>query len=220
MKKDKYTEGLEEVVKQMLVPYKKIPFNLVIEVLSGCNIIPFNNKDKKDIVLIKKLIKAVSAAGENFNKNGVLRSRPNEVGNDIESFVKQALNDIKYKAGTPLTSKGGKKSTGYPDIEFTDEFHRVNYLECKTFNIKNISTTQRSFYLSPSENFKITKDAHHFVVSFEIYEAKSVGKNSLFKCKSWKILAIENLQVDVKYEFNADNARLYASEMVIAQGKI
>ncbi|KKS04856.1 MAG: hypothetical protein UU58_C0003G0054 [Candidatus Nomurabacteria bacterium GW2011_GWA2_41_25] len=216
----KYTKKLENVIKQMLTPLKKIPFSLVIEGLSGCKIIPFQKKDKKDIVLLEKLRKAAKIAGNKFNKKGVVRPRPNEVGNDIEPFVKKALNDIGYKAGTPTTNSGSKKSTGYPDIEFIDEFKRVNYLECKTFNVKNIATTQRSFYLSPSEKFKITKNAHHFVLSFEIFITKSIGKNNLFKCKSWKILSVESLDVDVKYEFNADNARLYAKELIIAKGNL
>lgn len=213
-----YTKKLEEVIKQMLTPLKKIPFNLVIEGLSGCKIIPFDIKDEKDTVLLKKLIKAANLAGAEFNKTGIVRPRPNEVGNDIEPFVKKALNAIDYKADTAKTKSGNKKSTGYPDIEFIDEFSRTNYLECKTFNIDNISTTQRSFYLSPSEEFKITKDAHHFILSFEIFVEKSMGKDKMFKCKSWKILSVENLDVDVKYEFNADNVRLYSKELIIAQG--
>jgi hypothetical protein len=215
-----YTQKLEEVIKQMLTPLKKIPFNLVIEGLSGYKIIPFDKKDKKDVVLLEKIIQVANLAGNQLNKTGILRPRPNEVGNDIEPFVKRALNSFGYKADTPKTNSGGKKSTGYPDIEFTDEFQRVNYLECKTFNIENISTTQRSFYLSPSDEFKITKNAHHFVLSFEIYIEKSIGKDKLFKCKSWKLLSVENLDVDVKYEFNADNARLYAKELIIAEGSL
>jgi len=216
----KYIKKLENVIKQMLTPWKNIPFSLVIQGLSDCKIISFNKKAKKDIILLEKLKKVAKIAGIKFNKKGVVRPRPNEVGNDIEPFVKKALNDIGYKADTPTTNSGSKKSSGYPDIEFIDEFKRTNYLECKTFNIENISTTQRSFYLSPSEEFKITKDAHHFVMSFEIFIAKNIGKNNLFKCKSWKILSVENLDVDVKYEFNADNARLYAKELIIARGDL
>jgi hypothetical protein len=215
----KYTKKLEDVIKQMLIPLKKVPLSLVIEGLSGYKIIPFNEKNKKDFALLKKLIKSAELAGLQFNKKGVTRPRPNEVGNDIEPFVKKALNNIGYKADTPTTSFGGKKSTGYPDIEFIDEFGRINYLECKTFNIENISTTQRSFYLSPAEDFKITQNAHHFVLSFEIFVQKSLGKNNLYKCRSWKILSLENLDVDVKYEFNSDNARLYSKELLIAEGK-
>jgi len=71
---------------------------------------------------------------------------------------------------------------GYPDIKFIDEFSRLNYLECKIHNIQNITITQRSFYVSPSEDFKITKDAHHFVISYEIYVDGRNGNNNIYKC--------------------------------------
>ncbi|MEK9170142.1 MAG: restriction endonuclease [Patescibacteria group bacterium] len=216
----KYTEKLEGIIKQMLTPLKEVPFNLVIEGLSGRKIIPFNRKDKKDNILLGKIMKAANLAGKEVNKGGIIRPRPNEVGNDIEPFVKNALNTINYKADTPKTISGSKKSTGYPDIEFVDEFGRINYLECKTFNIENISTTQRSFYLSPSEEFKIIKDAHHFVLSFEIFMERNIRNNKVFKCKSRKILSVENLDVDIKYEFNADNARLYSKGLILAEGAL
>ncbi len=92
----------------------------------------------------------------------------NWVRKQYRTFIKEALNKNGYKASTPSAKNGKKKSTGYPDIEFVDEFNRINYLECKTFNIENINTTQRSFYLSPSEDFKVTVNAHHFAISYEI----------------------------------------------------
>ncbi len=109
---------------------------------------------------------------------------------------------------------------GYPDIEFIDEFGRVNYLECKTFNIENIHTSQRSFYLSPSDDFKVTRDAHHFIISFEIFVKGKKKNNNIYNCRSWKILSIENMEVDVKYEFNTDNKRMYVNEFILAEGKI
>lgn len=218
--KDDYTSKLEDIIKQMLKPLKGIPLNLVIESICGCKIIPFDRDGQKDSKLLKELEKVAIAAGQAINRVGIKRPRPNEVGNDIEPFVLDALKRIGYKAGTPLTVNGRKKSAGYPDLEFIDEFGRHNYIECKTFNVESIGTTLRSFYLSPSEDFKISKDAHHFVISFEIYVAGKRGKNNIYKTSSWKILSVENLQVDVKYEFNSDNLRLYADQLILAEGKL
>ncbi|OPX91608.1 MAG: hypothetical protein A4E53_00684 [Pelotomaculum sp. PtaB.Bin104] len=217
---EEYTKKLEDVIKQMLQPLRNVPFNLVIENICGCKVTPFIRKDIKDKAVLKKLIKVAKITGKTVNQKGIKRSRPNEVGNDIEPFVINSLITIGYNAGSPLTRKGGHKKTGYPDIEFIDEFNRVNYLECKTFNIDSFNTTMRSFYLSPSEDFKITHDAHHFVLSFEIFVDRNVGKNNIYKCKNWKILSIEKLAVDVKYEFNADNQRLYANKLILAQGDL
>lgn len=214
-----YTKKLESVIKQMLKPLKKVPFGLVIEGLSGHKIIPFNKNNKNDIALLEVLKNVAKTTCTEVNKKGILRPRPNEVGNDIEIFVRKILNKVGLKASIPKTESGKSKTTGYPDIEFIDLSGKINYLECKTYNLKNISTTQRSFYLSPSEEFKVTKDTHHFVISFEIYVSKNVRNNKVFECSGWKILSIEKLDVDVKYEFNADNARLYSKELILAEGE-
>jgi len=217
---DKYTEHLEAVIKQMLTPLKGIPLKLVIESVCNHTILPYDPSDSKDEKLLKNLCKVAEIAGKNINGVGIKRKRPNEVGNDIELFVRQALDSINYRSGTPLTKAGHTKTAGYPDIEFIDEFQRVNYLECKTYNIQNINTTMRSFYLSPSDDFKITKDAHHFIISYEIIEESRVGEFNLYKCRGWKILSAEKLLVNVKYEFNSDNAKLYKKELILAEGKI
>jgi len=217
---EEYTKRLENVIKQMLTPLKDIPLSLVIEAISGYKILPFDPTDSKDKTVLDNLIEACNLAGKKVNVKGISRTRPNEVGNDIEPFVKDALRSVGYHADAPETKSGGKKAAGYPDIEFVDEFGRTNYLECKTYNIENVATTQRSFYLSPSEDFKITRDAHHFVVSFEIYVASRQGRENIYKCRSWKRISVEALPVDVKYEFNSDNARLYAKDLVLAEGKL
>lgn len=214
-----YTKRLENIIKQMLRPLKDIPFGLVIESISGSKVVPFNKKDKKDLELLEDLKRIAQSAAQEMNKNGIKRRRANEVGNDVEPFVKKALNKEGCQADRPLTRSGKKRSTGYPDLEFIDKSGRTHYLECKTYNIENISTTQRSFYLSPSDDFKITKNAHHFVFSFEVYAARRSGKDNLYKCKAWKIIDITKLLVDVKYEFNSDNLRLYSKTLLLAEGR-
>lgn len=217
--KNNYTEKLEQVIKQMLQPIKNIPFNLVIEAISGVSVLPFNENDDGDKKVLETLVKAVNIAGSEINKVGIIRPRPNEVGNDVETYVMSALNDLGYKADKPTTASGKKRSAGYPDIEFTDETSRINYLECKTYNIKSKSTSFRSFYLSPSESFKVTDEAHHFAVSYEIYVSGTRGENKIYKCREWKILSLEELSVDVKYEFQSDNKRLYSKELILAEGQ-
>lgn len=209
---------LENIIKQMREPLKNIPLKLVIEALSGFSILPFDSKNEYDQVVLEKLKDVARLAETRINVSGIKRNRPNEVGNAVERFVKIALNDLGYQSNTPVTKSGKKKSTGYPDIEFVDEFGRNHYLECKTFNIKKIGSTQRSFYLSPSEDFKIAKTAHHFCICFEIFADGGTGNQNIYKCKQWKILSVEQLLVDVKYEFNSDNARLYAKELLLAEG--
>jgi len=222
MANNEYTKKLENVIKQMLQPLKDIPFNLVIESMTGKKVISFDFAKSDHRKILSLLKQAALNAGKEINKTGILRPRPNEVGNDIEPYVRNALNLLDVNADIPIGPSGHKKSTGYPDILFWFN-ENPYYLECKTYNIKNIKTTQRSFYFSPSDEFKVIYDASHFILSFEIYVAGEQGNKHIYKCKHYKILSIESLSLDIKYEFNSDNKRMYSGKdgtIILAEGDI
>ncbi|HMS39343.1 MAG TPA: hypothetical protein PKE69_03900 [Pyrinomonadaceae bacterium] len=212
-----YIEQLEAVIKQMIAPLKHIPLKLVLESISGKKVIPFDKDNPQHKKLLEKLMEATKLACQNINNaGGILSARVNEVGNKVELPIKEALRQVGFNdADVPINKKGVKQSSGYPDIGFSFDDLNV-YIECKTYNINNIATTQRSFYLSPTEGFKVTKDAIHLVISLEI-EQKSAG---IFTATAWKIVQIEKIDVDVKREFNSDNKRLYAEENILADGKL
>lgn len=217
-----YVNRLENVIKQMLTPLKDIPFNLVIETMTGKKVMSFDFKDSDHKKVLELLKQTALISGKAISKIGILRPRPNEVGNDIEPFVKNALNSLELNADVPTVPSGNKKSTGYPDILFWFN-KRPYYLECKTYNIENIETTQRSFYFSPSDEFKVIHDAPHFLLSFEIYVAGESGRNHIYKCKHYKILSLSALSLDVKYEFNSDNKRMYSGKdgtIILDEGEI
>lgn len=144
MKDNDYVSKLENVIKQMLSPLKDIPFNLVIESLTGRNVIPFDPKDSKDKELLAILKQVAVVSGKEINKNGIDSSRANEVGNYIEKFVTRAMQEYALNPDIPAGPSGRRKATGYPDIIFFFQ-GAPYYLECKTYNLKNVSTTQRSF---------------------------------------------------------------------------
>ena len=212
---DKYLESLENFAKQILQPMKNLPFKIVIESLYGSKVLNFDLKQKNNKSLLKNLVNVANLVGKNINENGIKSKRVNEVGNYLEPYVKEALESSKLQVIKQTTKSGKSKSAGYPDLQFVDESGRHCYLECKTFNIDNIKTTQRSFYLSPSTDPKVTKDGFHFVISFEIKALEA----EIYKCQSYKILSIDNLSCDIKHEFNSDNKRLYSEELIIAEGK-
>lgn len=116
-----------------------------------------------------KIKKAAKLACQNINDaGGILSARVNEVGNKVELPIKEALRQVGFKnTDVPVNKKGIKQSSGYPDLGFSFGNLYV-YIECKTYNKNNVATTQRSFYLSPTEGFKVTKDAIHLVISLEI----------------------------------------------------
>jgi len=217
-----YTKRLENIIKQMLQPLKDIPFNLVIESMTGKKVISFDFTNLSHKEVLELLKQSALNAGREINKTCILRPRPNEVGNDIEPYVRNALNFFGLNADIPVGPSGRKKTTGYPDIIFWHK-NLPYYLECKTYNIENIATTQRSFYFSPSDEFKVIYDAPHFILSYEIYVAGESGNKHIYKCKHYKILSIESLSLDVKYEFNSDNKRMYSGKdgtSILDEGEI
>ena len=160
-----YVKELEDTIAKMLAPLKNIPLKVVIKSLSGFEILDFDRNDPKDKYLLNCLVKALKNVVKTINNKGIAAKRPNEVGNAVEPFVKAALTNLGCKADTPNTTAGKKKSSGYPDIVFRDLYGRDNYLECKTFNQEDLNSSLRTFYLSPSSNFKITTNAHHFLLT-------------------------------------------------------
>lgn len=214
-------ENLEEVITQMLRPIKGIPFDLVVKGLCGLSVIGVDRSDPKDIQVIETLERVAQQCGDMLRRKPIERPRPNEVGNDIELYVKAALDQNGLNTASPRSISGKAKSTGYPDLLFYDTNNRPFYLECKTYSAGTAHTTMRSFYLSPSEDFKVSMDARHLVISFEMKREEIPGsRNSRYTALGYKIVDIKDLQCDVKHEFNSDNKRLYLDGMVLASGRL
>lgn len=194
-------DQLKAVIRQMLTPLKNIPLDVIVESICGHAILKYDghSKDTLDEVTLM--------AGREINQEGIRSRRPNEVGNYCEPFVAKALTNLGHKAGTPTTESGKRKSTGYPDLEAT--IHgKPYYIEVKTYNSRNLGTTQRSFYLSPSSDFKVTRDAFHLIFAFCMVQIAP----GHFKTSSCTVLDAQQLLCDVKYEFNSDNKRMYGAD--------
>lgn len=219
---EKYIKELEEAISQFLKPLKNIPFKIAIKAMSDCKVIPFDKDNPDDRQLLKDLIEATKIAARNANRKGIFTRRENEVGNHIEPFMIEALNQIGLEADRPETREGKKKAVGYPDIFVRDRKGRPNYIECKTYNERNYQTTQRSFYFSPAErltDFKVIYDARHLIVSFKIARAEREGKRA-FVPVYWKIFSTDNLIGQIKHEFNSTNKQMYTDEALLAEGDV
>ncbi|HHW58721.1 MAG: hypothetical protein WBH58_08075 [Bacteroidales bacterium] len=219
---EKYIKELEETISQFIKPLKNIPFKIVLKAISECELIPFDKNNPKDKQLLDDLIKAATIATNNAYEKGIFTRRENEVGNHIEPFVIDALNQIGLVASRPKTKEGKKKATGYPDIFLEDRNGRPNYIECKTYNERNYQTTQRSFYFSPAErtaDFKVIHDARHLVISFKIEKSERDGQMVFFPVY-WKIFSLDSLIGQIKHEFNSTNKQLYRDEALLAEGSI
>lgn len=113
---------------------------IVIEAMIGKKVMSFDFTKSEHQQVLDLLKQSALNAGKEINKTGILRPRPNEVGNDIEPYVRSALNSLGLNADIPVGPSGNKKAMGYPDILFW--FNKTPYyLECKTYNIEKIGTT-------------------------------------------------------------------------------
>ena len=148
-----------------------------------------------------------------INKEGGIKTkRPNEAGNAVEEYVKKSINlQNNYKV---LDFKG----QGYPDIKFKDEFNKTNYLEIKTTGgetdkkyEENLKSTFRAFYTSPSKNHKVTENSHHFLIGFRV----KLNPDKKYEIVSYKIVDLFNLEIDIKYEIQASNKKIYTKENII-----
>jgi len=153
-------------------------------------------------------------ACQRVQANRIERPRPNEVGNDMEPFVIDALKAVGLDAATPKTRDGKGKSTGYPDVRIETDGLPI-YFEVKTYAAKNHDTTQRSFYLSPSNDPKVVEDAFHLIVGFEIER-----EGNHYWPVAFEIVDLYGLDCDMKSEFNSDNKRLYEPDRILAQERV
>lgn len=212
---------LEQALAQMLKPIKGIPFSVIVKSMSDKQVIQINKDDAFDQGLVDALENAIKICASDLKANPIRRPRPNEVGNDVEAYVMRALSQSGLTASRPTSKSGLGKATGYPDILLQDAEKRDTYLECKIFAHGSAETTMRSFYLSPSESFKVSKDARHLLLAFGMEASALAGsRDSIYMPKSYKLIDLHDLLCDVKYEFNSDNRRLYTPSMIISQGKI
>ncbi|MCS1408257.1 MAG: hypothetical protein M2R45_01430 [Verrucomicrobia subdivision 3 bacterium] len=202
---------LESLPAQFLGPVRGIFFEIVIRNLYNCEVFKFDLEVEKNTQLLNLFSDAMRDASEAVRRQPIVRPRPNEVGNDMEPFVIKALRARGLSAHAPKTKSGRGKSTGYPDIIMQVEIGSI-FLEIKTYNKNTVSTAQRSFYLSPSDDPKMHTNGYHLATGFEMEKS---GNN--YWPVAFKIVDLYGLECGLKSEFNSDNRRLYEDHRILAQ---
>lgn len=214
-------EHLENLLATFLKPIKGIPFPVVIKAICGNSVEGVNLANPDDAALVEALKQTAAITAHLVARSPIRRPRPNEVGNDLEPFVRDAANQAGLDASAPKSKTGRGQQVGYPDILIRDQAGRSTYLEVKSFADRAEATTMRSFYLSPSANPKVCLDARHIVLGFGVVAEPIAGsRDSLYRAVSYKLIDLFELQCDVKYEFNSDNRRMYADDLVLAGGRL
>lgn len=186
-----------------------IPFKQVIEATTHHRVLDFDTNNPAHLELEHKILAAAELAGERAVRQGLFAKRPNEAGNHIEPFVRAALRGEGLQARVPVNSAGEAQVTGYPDIEITGPV--ACYLELKTFNASTENSTQRTFYYSPSAHPKVTRDALHLLLAYQMERITRDGKTD-FVPRHWKLITLQNLIVHLKFEFNQSNRALYGDD--------
>lgn len=194
---------------ELTKPAKKIPFKEVIFATTQQHIIDFIPTNTAHRELFEKISIAADAALTNARTAGLFSARANEAGNHMESFVKAALKETGLAAQTPVTTDGDAQTVGYPDVEILGAL--PCYLELKTYSASTANTTQRSFYYSPSTKPKVTHDALHLLLAYELERTERAGRIT-FLPTHWKLITLQDLEVDLKFEFNQSNRGLYGKD--------
>lgn len=205
---------------ELTKPEKQIPFKTVIEATTHFHVLDFDTNNPAHVELRKKLLQAAALAGERAAKEGLPADRANEAGNHLEPFIRTALHEAGLAARVPVNTTGTAQATGYPDVEITGA--TPCYLELKTYSAATANTTMRSFYYSPSAHPKITRDALHFLLAYQLEKTTREGQTT-FTPVHWKLLTLEDLAVDLKFEFNQGNRGLYGSEAgraLLSEGEV
>lgn len=202
------TNTLAASLAELARPAKGIPFRTVVEATTGHRVLPLDTNLPAHHALRTNILNAARLAGERAGTAGLSAARPNEAGNYLEPYVRAALRECGLDARVPQTANGRTQTAGYPDIEITAPV--PCYIELKTYSATTANTTQRSFYYSPSESPKVTRDALHLLLGYELERIERDGKTQ-FLPRHWKLLTLENLEVDLKFEFNQSNRGLYGN---------
>ena len=180
---------------------KNKPLHEVIYDLCGKKVIPLNPKNQRDRLLVAALQGSLRTVIKTLKRTPIESGRPNEVGNKIETYVIDAINEKQgYHAEIPRN-----RTTGYPDILITEKGKRHTYIECKTYSIGSVASPFRSFFLSGSDSFKVVHNARHLVAGFEIL---SLGNNQ-YRPVGFKLVDTYGLKCTLKEEWNSNNKKLY-----------
>jgi hypothetical protein len=178
---------------------EKLPLETVVEALSGYRILDWQGEEREGLAEVADTIL------RKIRQTPLSAARPNEVGNRLEEVVSAALEEAGWPVDRPAGPSGHRRSAGYPDLEFMAG-GRAFYLEVKAFSSGTERSTQRTFYLSPSDDFKVSRDAFHLLLACEIVP---VGRDA-YGLQSVKWLDLRTLECRLKHEFNASNRDLYS----------
>jgi hypothetical protein len=192
-------------VMEIAPDLKNVSFRDLVEATSEFKLHPLDPKLYAD----KELIEDLAASFKHFvafsNKTGT-RFTAKRI-NDVSRHIEEVLVEQMHKAGLKTKILG---ESGYPDIELTDKYNRVSYLEVK-ISSKQELTSFRTFYYTSGK--KIKSDARHLLVGLHFSETA----DKHWKAEEWELIDLSKLLISLKAEFNASNIGIYTEQARIAK---
>lgn len=212
------TSSLHAALAELKRPVRSVPFRDVIWATTGHRVLSLDTNDSGHRRLVQLIQQAAGLAAQQARAQGLSAARANEAGNAIEPLVRQALRQVGLPAQVPTNTAGRAQVAGYPDLQIAGPV--PCYLELKTYSAGTAQSSQRTFYYSPSATPKVTHDAVHLLLAFELEPWPQVGRTA-FVPVGWTLLTLEDLRVDLKLEFNQSNRGLYGRpEPVLGRGRL
>jgi len=193
------------IVVALTKDLKDVTFRDLVEATSEFKLHPVDPKLPED----KELIEDLSAAFKHFiafsNKTGT-RFTATRI-NDVSRHIEEVLVEQMQKTGLKARILG---EAGYPDIELTDKYNRISYLEVK-ISSKHKLTSFRTFYYTSGK--KIKSDARHLLVGLHFLETA----DKHWKVEEWELIDLSKLLVSLKAEFNASNIDIFTEQARISK---
>lgn len=215
-------EQIEALLADAVEAFRQLPRGIsvsqIISAVTDHSVVPIEDcdEDRDLIARIETACRDLIARSDQFP---ISTTRLNELGNAIEEPILDACVRAGLSATWPRRANGTAARTGYPDIAIDIDGARPSYLEAKVIGAGSEGSSFRSFYLSPSDNPKVCKDARHILVAFT-HDRRQNAANGLerYALTSYKIVDLAKVFGKIKFEYQASNRDMYIGNSVIARG--
>ncbi|MGR3914737.1 MAG: hypothetical protein OD918_09540 [Gammaproteobacteria bacterium] len=211
--RDKQLAQLKEAAKIFLRPQDKLPFSVVVEAMTGKEVLPMT-ESARDRGMLHVLAESCVRTVASSVRRPFAANRPNDVSAQVEKRLHSELEGENISVETPRSATGRGGGSGYPDrlLMYQDA---PSYLEVKVSREQNIDqASARNFFFKPSIHSKIGHSARHLLAGFSLREVSE----KLWILTGWKIVDLFDLRVSLKPEYNAANPEIYRDDLVLLQG--
>jgi hypothetical protein len=114
-------EQLREAARILLKPMERLPFPVVIEAMTGRQVLPILNRPE-DRVLLEKLARACMAIVADSRRKTFEANRPNDVSTQVERKLEAALRNFGIRVERPQAERGRSPEYNANNLEiYRDE---------------------------------------------------------------------------------------------------